>query len=226
MKHLLLISLACLLAAGAAQADTLDPLEPPAYEPDPVPPANPENSEPPAPPTGMPDEFPEIDDAWRWMIASERSMEELTDPEFIEELAEMVTPSKLEVEVIEQVLTFEQALLDCDHDGFVEANIVAAANPIGYVVFHFRSRDLNERVRLGYMLGGPVAEHIKLPHVDGGSEPLGFDTPFDGFDEQGAPEQPEPPPSPQVNPVPEPGAAAALLTGAVLLLRRRRLTTA
>jgi len=106
----------------------------------------------------------------------------------------------------DEILTFLKSELDTDKDGFVDSPIVAEANPTGYVVFHFRSRWLNERIRLGGMLDSDMM--VSGYRAD--PDRLRF-----GDDDDEDPDLADPE-------VPEPSMIAISVLSLTVLVRRRR----
>ena len=139
----------------------------------------------------------------------------------------MLPLSSLEPLQLQRFLTFLKEEADRDKDGFVNSPIVGRVNPAGYVVFHFRSMWLNERVSLGAQGGDLLAVSMRTMGGGGGPNPdplpLGSDGPGPGpspapDDPPAPPKGPEPTP-----PTPEPSTTLLLLAGAGAAgLKRRR----
>ena len=132
----------------------------------------------------------------------------------------MLRLSQLDRAAVKNWLTYKTHVDDKDKDGFLEG-VDRGVNPTGYVVFHFRTVWLNERITLGeggaglldvpiMQSGGAAPPPVPGPIICGGSDLPGP-----------APVPPLPPPSPE--PVPEPATVLLLATGmTVAILRRRR----
>lgn len=123
------------------------------------------------------------------------------------------SPSQLARAMVRQWLTFKSEEADRDKDGFLEG-VEQGVNPTGYVVFHFRSASLNERITLGD--GGAGLLDVPMMRVGGGYRPPEPE-PIVGGDDVPGPPPPAPP-----NPVPEPGVLLLLATGATVAVLRRR----
>ena len=135
----------------------------------------------------------------------------------------LVSSDQLQREDIENYLTFLRQETDSDKDGFVERSTLGEVNPTGYVVFHFRSRQLNQRVSLGGEGGGLLSSPMNCGGGAGGKREQ--DRPYDWpgpLDEDDKPreEYPGPDPVDPSPPVPEPATAGFLLIGAVMALTR------
>ncbi|HET6429418.1 MAG TPA: PEP-CTERM sorting domain-containing protein [Phycisphaerae bacterium] len=128
-------------------------------------------------------------------------------------------PSQLMPAAIENWLTFKAHVDDKDKDGFLEG-ADRGVNPTGYVVFHFRTVWLNERITLGE--GGAGLLDVPMM-LSGGGAPPGSEPAVAGGNALPDPSPPPLPPSPpRPAPVPEPATVLLLAAGMTLLTLKRR----
>jgi len=125
----------------------------------------------------------------------------------------VVRPSELARAMVENWLTFEWEAADRDKDGFLE-DVDGGVNPTGYVVFHFRSLWLNERITLGD--GGAGLLDVPMMLTGGGSTPAAPEPIAAGSED--VPDLPPVPPAP----VPEPGIVFLLASGVTVVMLRRK----
>lgn len=108
--------------------------------------------------------------------------------------------------------TFNAQENDVDKDGWVDEALAGMdANPNGYVLFHFRSRDHNVRVSFDQLFGGA----LNLAHDE-----MGGSLPPMTHASSSPPAEPTPPPGPPAV-VPEPVTLSVLMAGGALLALRR-----